>query len=291
MLISNNARTLPLAVNNPGSFILGKMPNPIWRGCAGTWRSEMIWDNDISPPGATLQVRLFEHPHFKLSELASYYQLNEIADLRFIGKTGITSLFVNQLTAKTPWVTAALSFYDYENLNAGLSSSRTPTNALLLRPGLFMTNNKINYGPGAEGFVADAFRMLNATVQATIPFTAPGIGNPDVFLVADYIHNFKVPQDRDGLRVTAGARMGSAQGRLQPLTLWLTYGIVDADATLATFADSELGEGTGYSGFQAGVTYRVLQNLLGQIQFVHYAGAPRRENTVQRVLVDLTGNF
>ncbi|RKG64853.1 hypothetical protein D7W79_38595 [Corallococcus exercitus] len=281
----------PFARRELLSFSFGKIPNPFWRGQVGTWRSEMVWDNDISPSGVALHVRPFDGPDFKLENVASYFQLNEIEDLRFIGKTGITSLIADQLTVTTRWVTAAVAFYDYENLNAGLSASRTPANAFLLRPGLFMTNNHINYGPGAEGFVTDAFRMVNATAQLHFPISAPSVGNPEVFLLADYIHNFEVPMDRDGIRVTAGVHMGDEQGRLQPLNLWMTYGSVDADAVLATFADSDLGAGSDYSGLQAGINYQLLRHLRAQFQFNHYDGSPLQENTVQRVFVDLLGDF
>jgi hypothetical protein len=295
----------PFADRDRLGLIFGKMPVPIWRGHIGTFRSEMIWDNDISPEGLALHVTFFktpgEKPSFKLDNVAAYYQIEDIQDLRFQGLTGITGMFVDQLKAQTKWVTAALAYYDFENLNNGLSSPaygnggaspQAATNAFLLRPGTFwITNNKRNFGPGAAGFANDSFRMINATAQVHIPISAKAAGNPDVYLLADYVHNFSVDRDNDGIRGTIGVRMGDFKTNFHPLNLWFTYGWVGADATLATFADSDLGAGTGYRGLLVGGNYRFLKNLQGQILFMHFDAYPNYENTVQRLFIDILADF
>ena len=295
----------PLADRDRLGLTFGKMPVPIWRGHIGTFRSEMIWDNDVSPEGLSLHVTIYktpgEKPAFKLDNVAAYFQIEEIQDLRFQGLTGVTGVFVDQLKAQTKFVTGALAFYDYENLNSGLASPvYTPgmgaspivaTNAFLLRPGFNLTNNKTNYGPGAAGFVNNSFRMLNATAQVHIPIAARSAGDPDVFLLADYVHNFSVPRDGDGIRGTIGVRMGDYKTAFHPLNLWLTYGYVGADATLATFADSDLGAGTGYQGVLVGANYRFLKNLQGQVLFMHFDSYPNFENKVQRLFIDILADF
>jgi len=291
----------PFADRERAQLTIGKMPNPMWRGHVGSWHSEMLWDNDVSPEGAALNVLIVKHPKITLSNLAAYYQITEIQDQRFIGRTGVTWAFLDQVKLHTKWVTAAVAYLDYENLNNGVStpnftpgmgaSPQAATNPFLLRPGLQLTNNRINVGPRVEGFVSDAFRLLDVAAQLHIPIKAPRAGNPDFFVMADYVHNFSVPADRDGIRGTVGIRLGDYKQHFHPMNLWVTYGWVQADATLATFADSDLGAGTGYQGVQAGVNYRFIKNLAAQVLYNHFDGYPRYENTTDRLYVDLIGDF
>jgi hypothetical protein len=289
-------------------FILGRMANPLWRGTTGTIRTEMLWDDDINPHGITMKATLIklgkEALGFKLENVAGYYQIEETVGTRFVGKVGNTSLIVDQLTASMKYATAAVSFIDFENLNAGLSSPavlnegrsvQVPTNAFLARPGFQLTNNRFGYGPqSAIGFSGDSFRILNPTAQVHIPIEAPKLGNPEVALLIDYAHNFSARKSyRDGISGTLSTRIGdyTENSKLNPLNAWFTYRYVQADTTLATFADSDLGGGTGYKGMEAGASYRITKHLMPAISYFNYYGFPRMENHAQRVFFDITGEF
>jgi hypothetical protein len=289
------------------SFQVGKIPQIFWRSDIGTWHSEIIWDDDISPTGAALQFRLQNLvPFLKLEATGGYFIVEEVDDFRFSGLTGDTYLAAGQLKAEVDLAVvgaaAGFAFYNYERLNAGLRSpSFDPTtgaflqpgqNAILLRDGLQRTNNQVTFGPGALGFVDDNFQIINvnALVHVSLPFLQD-VG-PEVFLAGDYVNNLSVDEDEEGWGVTIGLRGGGKEGSwLKPFTLWFTYRDVDNDATLATFADSDLGAGTGYEGFEAGMNYRLHKNLLIQISGYSFDGFPDKDNYWRRVFFDLVANF
>ena len=285
------------------SFQVGKIPQPFWRADIGTWHSEIIWDDDVSPEGAALQFRAHNLlPFLKLEATGGYFIVEEVDDFRFSGLTGDTYLVAGQLKAEVGPAALGFAFYSYERLNSGLRSpSFDPTTGAFLQPGqtafllrdeLQRTNNQITFGPGALGFVEDDFQIINVTglVHVSLPFL-PDIG-PEVFLAGDYVNNLSVDEDEDGYSITLGLRGGGQEGgRLNPFALWFTYRDVDNDATLATFADSDLGGGTGYKGFEAGMNYRLHKHLLVQITGYSYDGFPDKDNYWRRVFFDLVANF
>ncbi len=291
------------------SLILGRMPNQQWRGSVGYFRTQLVWDNDINPAGVALKALLLNRGShdspIRLENLTAYYQVQETLDNRFVGLTGVTSLFVEQLKlVATRFFTGAVTFYDWENLNNGLSSpgieasgvsTQTPTNATLLGSSFNQGNINIAYGPQAAlGFYAPAFRIINPTVQLDLPIRYPTLGSPDVFLLGDYVHNFSsLSGQEEGVGVTIGTRMGAfdSVSRLHPLNAWVTYRYVEADATIATFADSDLGGGTRYRGFEGGIQYRILENLMPQVSYYDFYGYPLMQNHVQTLYVDLMGDF
>lgn len=283
------------------SLIAGKMPNPFWSGSRGGWRSEIIWDTDVQPEGIALKLRMPKLlPFLGLESTTSYFIINELTDLRFEGLTGDTYLVMTQLKAEVPYATMAFTFYDYQRLNAGLRApSFDPTSgafvepgqpAVLLRPGLQRTNNRITFGPGAIGFVKDDFQVVNLAAQAYFPIPWPALA-PEIWLYGDYVNNLGVDQDDDGFGITIGLRGGGKGSVLAPFNLWFTYRDVDNDATLGTFADSDLGAGTGVKGFEFGVNYRFHRNFLFQIVVVDFKGYPDKDNEVTRAFFDLVANF
>jgi hypothetical protein len=299
----------PLKNRRRLSIIVGRMPNQQWRGSVGTFKSELVWDDDINPAGVAVKALLVDRgtaeSPIRLENLAGYYQIQETLDNRFVGLTGVTSLFVDQLKlVATKFATAAVTFYDWENLNNGLSSpgidpngvsTQTPTNATLLGPSFNQGNVLVAYGPqAAYGFYANAFRILNPTVELELPMDCPRLGSPEVYVLADYAHNFSTLRgSADAVGVTLGTRLGDypSESRPNPLNAWVTYRYVDQDATIATFADSDLGGGTGYHGFETGITYRILRNLMPQVSYFNFWGFPLMENHVQTVYLDIVGDF
>lgn len=297
----------PLNDRSRISLILGRMPNPTWRGTTGTLRTEMIWDDDVNPAGAALKVKILDLPkvqNLTLENVTAYYQVQETQDLRFVGLTGRTGLFMDQLKLATRFVTGALSFYDWENLNNGLSSPgigvggvsvQQPTNATLFGTGLNNGNGRFAYGPqSAMGFSNDSFRILNPTVQVHVPLNSQKLGDPDVYVLGDYAYNFSAQTNhRGGGGVTLGGRVGdyTPASVMNPLNAWVTYRYVESDVTVSAFADSDLGVGTDYKGVEAGVSYRVTKHLLPAISYFDYYGFPLMTNHAQRLFLDITGDF
>jgi hypothetical protein len=297
----------PLEDRTRIQLFLGRMPNQTWRGTAGTLRTEMIWDDDVNPAGLALKLKILDLPDaldFKLESLTAYYQVNATQDQRFVGLTGNTGVFEEQLKAATKYATGAVAFYDWENLNNGLSSPglgvggvsvQQPTDAFLLRTGLNAGNSRFAYGPqNAMGFAKDHFRVLNPTLQVHVPLPSEALGQPDVYVTGDYAYNFSARKDhRSGAGVTLGTRMGDYEpvSKLNPLNVWGTYRYVRSDTTVAAFADSDLGGGTDYHGFEFGASYRITKHLMPAISYFDYHGFPLMQNHAERLFLDVTGEF
>ena len=281
---------------------IGKIPQPFWRATRGTWNSEIIWDDDVSPEGVAIKLTAPKLlPFLQLEATGGYFILEEADNFRFAGLTGDTYLVAGQLKAEVAPVALAFTFYNYDRLNAGLRApSFDPTTgaflapgqtAFLLRDGLQRTNNQITFGPGALGFVDDTFQIINLTGLVALPLPVP-ILSSEVFLAGDYVKNLSVEENDQGWSITAGLRGGGGEGSiLNPFTLWFTYRDVDADATLATFADSDLGGGTDYRGFEVGANYRLHKHLLLQISGFAYNGSPNKGNHWTRVFFDVVATF
>ncbi|MEW6683720.1 MAG: putative porin [Nitrospirota bacterium] len=294
----------PLPAFDPLSVTLGKMPLPFWRGDRGSWRSELVWDDDVNPEGAIFQITIPGGSSLlQIENTAGYFIVNEVTDDRFAGLTGDTTLLADQLrlrvNAEAIGATLAAAIYDYNDLNAGLRAPNfTPgsggfvapgTSALLVREGLQRTNNRVNFGPGADGFPDDRFTPVNLTAQVHIGLPFTGLA-PEVFVLGDYVQNLSVGQDDEGYGITAGLR-GGGQGSVGAFNLWYTYRDVDADATLSTFTDSDLGGGTAYKGYEVGANYRFQPDLILQAVYLDFEGFPRKDNGVTRWFVDLVRTF
>ena len=290
------------------SIALGRMPNQTFRGNVGAWRSEMLFDDDVNPEGIAAKVTILELGHdasaITVQNLAAYYQIQETQDQRFVGLTGITMLWQDQLLVSNKYFDLAAMYLDWENLNNGLSSpgfvpgavsTQTPADAFLLRQGLNTGNSRFAYGPQqAIGFASDHFRIFDLTGQAKLPLVSEKLGNPDIFVLGEYAHNFTTRNGRNGGgAVTVGARIGdyTKASALNPLNFWFTYRHVQEDTTVAAIADSDLGAGTGFHGFETAINYRITKHLMPQISYFDYHGFPNQENHAQRIFLDMVGDF
>jgi hypothetical protein len=335
----------PLADRERLQFVIGRMKNPFWRGSVGTLRTQMLWDDDVNPAGAALSGQIYKSKAgafpFTVENTLAYMQIQSLLDTRFVGLTGVVSGVGDQLRFLSKYVDAAVSYYEWWNLNTGLSvptaqsaqgyvSPQAPTSAFLLLPGLQQTNTEVNYGAAggaATALLDGTYKILNPTAQVHFPFKKPAWGDPDGYLLVDYAHNFlpnheltakgnlptpnsttcesctsvatagkgakAASQLDNGIGVTIGTRLGDKtyERGFHPLNVWVTYRYVQSDAALSTFADSDLGAGTGYRGFGLGTNYRIFKNLLASVQYFDFMGYPLMENHVQRVFLDLMGDF
>jgi len=335
----------PLEDRDRLQVTFGRMKNPFWRGSVGTVRTQMVWDDDVNPAGAALTAQFYKSPMgsapFRIENTLAYMQITSILDNAFVGLTGVVSGFGEQLRFLSKYVDGAVSYYEWINLNTGLSvptsqfasgfvSTQTPTSAFLLTPGLQQTNTLVNYGPAggaATAFLDPTFKTLNPTVQVHVPFKNAMAGDPDGYVILDYAHNFlpdhpltaqenvttpspatcpsctpvktansgptNARRYDDGIGLTLGTRLGDKafKSSFHPMNIWVTYRYVQSDAVLATFADSDLGAGSGYRGFALGTNYRIFPNLMAVVQYFDFMGFPLMENHVQRLFLDLMGDF
>lgn len=296
----------PLKNREAVVFTAGKLPQPFWRGDQGTVRSELVWDDDVSPIGLVLQDVLHKNSDearpVRVENTLAYLVMEEPTDFRFSGITGKAYAIVDQLHVQARRVSGAVAYYAYRNLNSGLRSPNfipgqggfvlPGTPSFLLRPGLQLTNNQVNYGPGADGFTEDGFDVVDVLGQVHVPLPVSGWGDPQAFVLGEYTHNFRPERARNAWGASLGVRGGSWKGSgPHPYNVYVTYRDVDADAVLATFADSDLGAGTAVKGFEAGANYRFQRNLLLAVSYFDFEGFPRKDNSVRRVFIDLTWDF
>lgn len=287
--------------------VFGKMPLPFWRGDKGVIRAEMSFDDDISPVGATLHTLLVTKADadgkatVTLENVAGYFIVEWFRQARFSGLVGDTSLWADQLKLKVHRVTAAASYYHWQNLNSGTrapsfvpgqSASLLPGQAaFLLRGGFQATNSVYDLGSGVYMFRENEFDLVDATLQGTLPVTLPWLGKTEVVALGQYAHNFSVDSETDGVSVSLGLVGGDAKGRLKPYSLHGTWRKVEADAALSTFADSDLGAGTDVKGFEVTGDYRVHKNLSLTASHFHFDGAPLRSTRARRTFLAIIWDF
>lgn len=296
----------PFKDRDRAGLTLGKMPQPFWRGDKGIVRSEAIWDDDVSPVGGLLNIKLYkgggEKGLARIENNLGYFYIEEITEARFEGLSGKTTLVADQLIVQLGRLKAAASVYVYDNLNNGLRSPNftpgqgasvaTGRNAFLLRPGLQSTNNRVSYGADADGFIQDQFVVFEGLAQYSHPVGWDSLGKPEVFVLGQYLRNSEVDLDGSGWGLTVGFAGGAWNDtRAHPFNLHVSYRDIDADATLATFADSDLGAGTAFKGFEIAGNYKLTRNLGLTVFYFDFAGWPRKDNSVERLFIDLVWDF
>ncbi len=278
----------------------GKMPLAYWKAEVGgpaAFSSEAVWDNDFMPEGANLRVPIrLGTDKVSLIDNVTYHAVNYPTKRRFIGLVSDTYGFTNQVYLNANLIRAGFTYSVFDNLNSGLfdptflpgqgADPTAATNAFLLRPPLQATNAHYSHGPAA-GFGANTFNLINFTGQI-IPQVKPNAWQP--FLVYEYLHNGSVSTLNDGYGISFGVTKGDPRKRGSQ-TAWFTWRDIDADATLATFADSDLGAGTDYRGFQLGYTFRLQDNLQLRLAYHDFEGAPNKTNSTQRFFFDFARYF
>lgn len=286
------------------SVSFGKVPLPWWRGDRGTVRSETIWDDDINPVGGLANVLIYKNKSgsVQLDNQAGSFIIEWFRQDRFAGLRGDIFLFSDQLHLRAGHFSAAAAYYQYENLNSGAvapsfipgssASQVTPQNAFLLRTGFQATNAGIEIGPGARGFRSERFKVLNLIGQVDIPLHFESLGKPEIFIQGEYLHNYSVPNVNNGWGVTVGFSGGKSTNKwIRPFNFHGTYRDIEADATLGTFADSDLGAGTDVKGWEVSGNYKLTKNVTGAIIWVKFDGSPLQSTNVRRWFFDLIWDF
>ncbi|MCB9656052.1 MAG: putative porin [Sandaracinaceae bacterium] len=295
----------PLRDRQRVTLTAGKMPNPFFTGWTDVgFRSEVVFDQDIMPSGLALSARLVDREGLRLTSTSGYFVVQDIENVRFSGKTGTIALTTSQLLLELPFVAAAASYYRYSNLNAGLHAPGVVpgdgadfmpgTNAFLLRGGgLQSTNNRVNYGPNADGFIDDDWDVVHLLAQLQLDFEGrPLVGPMRFYAMLEYVRNLTTEREHTAVSATMGARLGAFRaGTMPPLDVWATYRRVQADATLAMFADADLGGGTDYHGVELGVAMYAHEQVRLLASYFDFRRAPGMVERVQRVFFDLIWSY
>lgn len=287
----------------------GKMQNPFWKGeigGPGGFASEAVWDNDVNPEGIALTIP-FKKPgrDWGITSTTAFFVINTPANRRDFGLTSNTYEVNEQIKAEYKDFTLGLNWRVIDNLNSGLYSpffqpgfgiDFTPgTSAFLLRSGIGLQTSNAHYGFNTNifGFGANTFSLFNLQFNY-----APKIGQFQPFVHYEYLTNSSVRFAQNGFSISGGVarknprveRVGS-QTKRGDYTFWFTYRDIDADATLATFADSDLGVGTDYRGYQLGFNYFLHDNLALRLAYHDFENSPNKTNTLRRFFLDFAKSF
>jgi hypothetical protein len=292
--------------NNPKtpSLSFGKLLNPFWRGEVGGYASEIFWDNDVNPEGAAVRLPISTSKDFSLSNTTGFFTVWLPSKQLLTGLTTDIYQIGTQFKADAGIFHGALSYYVIDNLNSGvLVPNVTPdgvidttpgTSAYLLRSnsGLQTTNAHYSYGPTEFGFGSNTFNFLNLSLQAQAKARP---NQPAPFAHFEFLNNGSVDVENTGWGITVGVNKsklpdGRATSR-GDYTAWITYRDVDADAALGTFADSDLGAGTDYKGYQIGANYRFQDNLSFRVAWHDYQGNPFKAHSTTRLFLDFIRYF
>jgi hypothetical protein len=285
-------------------LIFGKMANPFWRGELGGYASEIFWDNDVNPEGVAARLPLVNSRDFTLTNSTGFFSINIPAKNLLTGLTTDTYQVGTQFKADSGFFHGAFSYYVFDNLNSGLLvpevtpdgfiDTSTAQSAWLLRTGsgLQQTNGHYFYSPSAAGFGANTFNIVNLSVMLA-PKVRPNSIQP--FLHYEYLNNGSVNFDNTGYGITLGinkSKLPDGKATSQgDYTAWFTWRDVDADAALATFADSDLGAGTDYRGYQIGFNYRIHDNMSFRAAWHDFQGSPQKTNHTTRLFLDFIRSF
>ena len=285
--------------------VFGKMPMPFWRGDKGVIRAEMTWDDDVSPVGGIAQIRFFGKGSgaqaITVDNTVGYFIVEWFRQNRFTGLVGDTALWSDQVKVQVKRVTLAGTYYRWENLNSGtITPSFVPgqsadlvtgQSAFLLRPGFQLTNAEVDLGSGVHMFRQNVFNIFEAIGQGTVPVTLPLFGKSEVVGLVHYNHNFSVDDENQGISLSVGLVGGDPKEKRKPFSLHGTWRRVEGDATLAAFADSDLGAGTDAQGFEITGEYRVYRNLALTVSHFNFDGAPHRSTKIKRTFLGMILDF
>lgn len=281
--------------------VFGKMPQPFWRGDKGVIRAEMTWDDDVSPVGGIAQVRFYDKGDVVVQNTIGWFIVEWFRQNRFAGLVGDTGLTADEIKVRFKRITVAATYSHWDNLNSGLlvpsfvpgqTVDLAPTqSAFLLRSGFQLTNAELDLGSGAHAYRGNVFNIVEVMGQGTVPVTVPFFGKSEIVGLAHYAQNVSFDDENKGVSLSGGLVGGDYREGIKPFSLHFTWRRVEADAAVSAFADSDLGAGTDFKGFEITGEQRVHRNLALTASFFNFDGAPHRSLNVKRTFLGMILDF
>jgi hypothetical protein len=244
---------------------IGRMPNPFFS-------TDLVWDKDVNPEGAAMNLMIPMGPRFKGHLAAAAFSIQELEwsqqDKWLFG--GQAGLEYSPRTTFNAQIYA--SYYDYHNVEGEVD----PLGNYYTAPKFKQNGNKTyNINPYAtdlddlELALLMDYNQFNLTGMVDV-----GIFEPiHVVVLADYVQNVGYDEndiyERTGYHVeeqTTGYQYGIAVGYPTVQELWdwrvsLFYKYLESDAVLDAFTDSDFhGGGTNAKGWILGGDLGVYKN-------------------------------
>ena len=203
--------------------------------------SNMVWDGDINPEGAALQLSRKINDQHEAKFNAAVFVLDELNQGNPSGSTLATGVHV----------TASRDPYVYGG-QALLQSKWTPSFETSLGAAAFVIDNKESLSAKAQpfynagntrdtnGFLAHGFAPVIGTASATYSLSKfPGYpGAFPIKLAGEFMHNTDAPDHNEGWRV--GMTLGKA-GKRHAWELTYRYQRLEADAWFDALVDDDNG--------------------------------------------------
>jgi polyhydroxyalkanoate synthesis regulator phasin len=250
----------------------GKIKNPLWRPSA------MLWDGDIYPDGAGVNLAWSAYPKFDTFVNAGFFILDESSSynadpIMWAVQPGFKWGMTDQADLR-----ATFNYYGFNGLKGkkgGYNDASPKTNSA-----------------DADGNYLYNYDSIGASAELGFkkPFGDQGIFAhlPYMSVLGDFIYNTDPKEDRTGWLI--GGKIGyskvSKPGQWQGK---YTYRKLQKDAWLDIFPDSDFyGGDTGVKGHEAKFNYGLLNNVnlgLGYYYTENLSGTKRKENLFQADLV------
>jgi Putative porin len=288
----------------------GKFPNPMFRV------GEMLFDDDLSPEGASETFQLLSHPLGALDQVKLYglqWTFDEISNSEdgwmFGGQINPTMHFgdvqVEAGIGQFWWLNSDLIAQDLDKNTTSFNASGMPIanpnfNSSLANTNL-LTKTRVRPPPLANGTVPapfdvitgyeSAFNVTNLDVGVTFPHV---VANQPLRLFADYIYNWEAATD-DAHGWQVGARLGQTKVR-GDWSLVGFYEHIGQEAAISAFTYSDFGSGgTNLEGPVAAIEYQLLNplTLTAKSHFTNFINRPAGMSnpTLTRLQLDALVKF
>jgi hypothetical protein len=259
------ARWTPKAVKGL-SITAGKMPNP-WEA------TNLVWDTDVNPEGAWVEYRAAGLGKFEPFVGAGMFELFSSSRRPDANLTAYQAGLRYQITPTVKWTTAAQGFI-YTNIDSAFAN--------VVFFGANPRGNTVRGGRLAAGRFSE-FDFVNRVdfVACNRPWT----------VFTDWVHNTNnefTSGQSDGFAVGLKVGQNKKKGDWSARYIWKR---LEADATLAFFADSDFGWNTftNRKGHEWGLEYSLTDALTAGLTlfYTQPIAAPNSEHflTIQADLV------
>jgi putative porin len=244
--------------------------------------SELVWDDDLTPEGATETVTLVEQREGPLRSLkinAFQWEVDEVAN-DFDPWMGGGQIVSETALGSVASLTTAFADYHYSNMNSAARKFLSPTtssgapngsknNQLATTNCLLVARDSTGKLTGINGFCS-GFNLVNGSVDLDFPDI---LGIP-AGVFGDVVYNTVAPTRNTGFYVGVGiGRSGKDyyHDTLKNQGDWglsYTYVQVERQATVALFTYDDAAYTQGNTSFQTGVSGGT--NIVGHIVKLDY---------------------
>jgi hypothetical protein len=280
------------------ALTVGRMPNPFFS-------SDLVWDKDVNPEGAALNLMVPIGPRFKGHLAAGAFSIQEVElstedKWLYGGQVGLEYAPRTTFNAKL-----AAGYYDYRNIEGSMNAAGLTLNDFTAPQYIQKGNSIFDINPLAGSSNYKAALAMDYNEVNLIGTVDVGVFDPiHVVFLGDYVKNVGYDAAdilaRTGSQVeenTTGYQYGIAVGYPTVQQLWdwkvsLFYKYLESDAVLDAFTDSDFhGGGTNTKGWILGGDLGVYNNVWLATRWystTEVSGPPFAMDTLQ---LDLNAKF